>query len=101
MDRNWIIMDWNLRGINSQTRWDDIRKNVDESNCNVMCFQETKKESFDLSYIKKFCPKRFNQFSYYPSVGSSSGIITIWNGNLFTGNTISANKFHVTVELTC
>ena len=71
MDRNWTIMDWNLRGINSQTRWDDIRKNVDESNCNVMCFQETKRETFDLAYIKKFCPKRFNQFSYSPSIGSS------------------------------
>jgi hypothetical protein len=25
MDRNWTILDWNLRGINSQTRWNDIR----------------------------------------------------------------------------
>ena len=90
-----------MRRINSQIRWDDIRKNIEESNCNIICFQETKKEIFDLSYIRKFCPRRFNQFAYSPSVGSSGGIITIWNGNLFNGTEISSSKFHVTVELIC
>ena len=54
-----------------------------------------------MAYIKKFCPKRFNQYCYFPSLGSSGGLITIWNGSLFSGITISANKYHVTVELTC
>jgi hypothetical protein len=26
MNRNLTILDWNLRGINSQTRWNDIRQ---------------------------------------------------------------------------
>jgi exonuclease III len=100
MDRNWIILDWNLRGINSQTRWDDIRQKIDESGYNVICFQETKREHFDNDYLRNFCPRRFNQFVFSPSVGNSGGIITIWNGNLFSGQCISLSRFQVTVELT-
>jgi exonuclease III len=52
MNRNWNLLDWNLRGINSQPRWDDIRQRSEESNCAIMCFQETKREHFDLAYIR-------------------------------------------------
>jgi hypothetical protein len=43
---NWNILDWNIRGINSQARWNDIRQRIDETNCNILCLQETKRESF-------------------------------------------------------
>jgi exonuclease III len=101
MSRNWTILDWNLRGINSQTRWNDIRQKIDESSYNVICFQETKRESFDHAYLHNFYPRRFSHFAFSPSIGSSGGIITIWNGNLFSGQCISTSRFHVTVELTC
>jgi exonuclease III len=79
MTRSWNILDWNIRGINSQEIWDDIREKIHESNCNIICLQETKREQFDLSYLKNFCPRRFNQFANTPSIGSSGRIITIWN----------------------
>ena len=101
MSRTWSILDWNLRGINSQERCDEIKEKVDESNCGIMCFQETKREVFDHMFIRKFCPKRFNNFAYTPSVGSSGGIITIWNGNMFKGTVIDQSKYHVTVEFVC
>lgn len=100
MNRSWNILKWNVRGINSSIRWNDIRQKINESSCSIMTFQETKREQFDLSYIKNFCPKRFNQFSYSPSIGSSGGIITIWNGNLLKGKVISQNYFHITIEFT-
>jgi hypothetical protein len=68
MSRNWTILDWNLRGINSQTRWNDIRQKIDESGCNVICFQETKRESFDHAYLHNFCPRRFSHFAFSPSI---------------------------------
>ena len=94
------IFNWNVRGINSTERWDDIRLKIDESSCCVMTFQETKRESFDLAYIRNFCPKRFNQYVYMPSVGNSGGLITIWNSNLFSGRVISRDYYQITVELT-
>jgi exonuclease III len=74
-NRIWRVMDWNIRGINSQERWDDISNKINESNCNIICMQETKREIFDTTYIKKFCPRRLNQFAYVPSIGSSGGLL--------------------------
>lgn len=100
MNRNHNILNWNVRGINSQTRWNDLSRKIEECNCNIICLQETKTESFDHSYIKNFCPRRFNQFAYSPSIGNSGGLITIWNGSLFTSNVLHYDTYEITVKLT-
>ena len=87
--------------MNSQERCDDLANKIAESNCNIVCLQETKREEFDIGYIKKFCPRRLNKFAFQPSVGNSGGIITIWNGSHFTGRVISQSYFQITLELTC
>ena len=56
-----------------------------ESECDSICLQETKRENFDINYLKKFCPNEFDSFDYLPSIGASGGIITIWNSTLFNG----------------
>ena len=99
--RDWNILDWNIRGINSQERWDDIANKISESNCNIICMQETKRETFDNAYLRKFCSRRLNMFSYSPSVGNSGGLITIWNGNAFNGSVISSSYFQITVKFIC
>ena len=101
MNRLWTILNWNLRGINSQVRWDNIRLKVDELNCNIICFQETKREFIDHSYIHNFCPRRFNKFAYVPSIGNSGGLLIIWNGSLFDGVMLHQEKFQLTVQLRC
>ena len=92
-NRAGYIFDWNVRGINSQARWDELWEKANESNCSIMCLQETKRETFDHAYLRNFCPRRLNQFAYSPSIGSSGGIVTIWNGNLFNGKMIHSSKF--------
>jgi hypothetical protein len=65
----------------------------------IVSLQETKSESFDPTYIKKFCPKHLSSFAFFfPSDGASGGIITIWNKNIFTGTTVQANASCVTVK---
>jgi exonuclease III len=99
MNRTIHIMDWNIRGINSIERCDDLANKISQSNPSIICLQETKNESFDSTCIRKFCPRRMNQFAYQPSIGLSGGIITIWNGSLFSGTIISQTKFQITVKL--
>lgn len=101
MNRHWNLLNWNVRGINSQERWDDLRFFFEESNCGFICLQETKREIFDNSYLRKLPPRRFSIFAYCPWHGSSGGIITIWNGNLFNGTTINQNNFQIAVKLNC
>lgn len=91
--RNWHILSWNVRGINSSSKWDDIRNKIDESACDVFCFQETKKEDFDSYFLHHFAHRRFNKFSFVPSIGASGGLLTAWNGSLFVGSVIHSDRF--------
>ena len=69
-----------------------------EVHIDIICLEETKRESFDLDYIKKFCPLKFNKFEFLPSVGASGGIITIWNGDLFSGDLDFKNDFSISIK---
>jgi exonuclease III len=71
----WNVLSWNVRGINDKDKWDPLRNKIEESNANILCLQETKKESIDLHVIRKFAPKRFGRFDFCPSVGASGGIL--------------------------
>jgi len=104
MDRNtfsksWKDFCWNVRGINSDKKWVSIRDKITESNCDIVCLQETKKENFDLQFIKNLCPGQFDSFEYLPLVGASGGIITIWKSYLFNGHMVFSNDFSIS-ELT-
>jgi mannosylglycoprotein endo-beta-mannosidase len=99
--RNWVILSWNVRGINSEGRWDAIRSKILESNCDIACLHETKKEFFDIQYIKKFCPRKMDEFVFLPSIGNSGGSIIIWDSSKFSGQLEFQNEFAQSLELTC
>ena len=96
--KSWKILCWNVRGINSVSKWDSIRDKIIESGCDIVCLYETKRETFDLKYIKQFCPPAFDAFEYLPSVGASGGIITIWKSALFEGHLAFHNSFSLSVD---
>lgn len=92
MNKQWKILNWNIRGINDKDKWLAIQNKIDETDCDLICIQETKRETLDSRYLKQFCPKRLNKFDYQPSVGASGGLLVVWNDSLFTGETISKNS---------
>lgn len=81
--RNWHILCWNIRGINASEKWDAVRNKIEESSFSVICLQETKREHFDISCIRKFAPRRFDSFDFIPSVGASGGILVVRNSAIF------------------
>lgn len=86
--RNWNVLCWNVRGINSEAKWNAIRQKIEESACAVFCLQETKREIFDAAYVKKFAPRRFDKFVYSPSRGTSGGVFVGWNSAVFDGQIV-------------
>lgn len=86
--------------INSQPKWDAIRDKVTESASHIICLQETKKESFDQAYIRKFCPRHFSHFVYSPSNGATGGLVTIWNDHQFDADTVLVNSYSITLKMT-
>lgn len=97
-NRKWNVLCWNVRGINSDEKWTAIRSKVIESQCDILCLQETKREHFDSTYLRNFCPPQLDCFEYIPSIGASGGSIIIWNGTRFTGQVYFQNEFVMCVE---
>jgi hypothetical protein len=59
-NRSRNILNWNIGGVNSEDKCNAIKEKIKESNYAIFCIQETKRDHFDHSYIKKLAPKRFN-----------------------------------------
>jgi exonuclease III len=70
-----------------------LANKIEESGCDIICIQETKRQTFDLAFIKNFCPRKFRKFEYLPSIGASGGIITIWNSDILRGKLVSPMNF--------
>lgn len=95
--KNWSVLCWNVRGLNSDARQRSVSKKLDESQCAIACFQETKCASFDSRSIRSFFPKRFDSFAFSPSEGASGGILIVWNSSIFWGTMIEIQPFAVIV----
>lgn len=76
-NRSSKILFWNVRGSNSQEKWDAIRAKVCGSACQILCLQETKRNSIDHFFIRKFCPRNLDSFALFPSVGASGRLLTV------------------------
>jgi exonuclease III len=75
--KKWIVLCWNIRGLNAQSKQLALMNAINISECSVVCLQETKKFHFDMAFIKLCYPKRFDDFVYIPSDGASGGLIII------------------------
>ena len=90
---NWNVLCWNVRGLNSGDKQLALSNAITSSGCAVICLQETKKPSFDLSFIKSCCPCHYDQFALVPSRGASGGIVTIWNSTIFSADVLLSEDF--------
>jgi exonuclease III len=61
-NKAWKILNWNVRGLNSDKKWNSVRDKIVESRSKIICLQETKKENFDATFIKNICPPNFDSF---------------------------------------
>src|SRR3954464_13659961 len=91
--RNWNVLCWNVRGLNSNAGQRAVREKIDESQCSIICIQETNGPSIDSNFVKSWCPRRFDQFAYIPSIGASGGLITVWNSSIFDGLLLESQHF--------
>ena len=80
---SWKVLCWNVRSLNSDTRQRSVREKVTESQCSVVCLQETK-----LSY-------GFDQFVESPSRGASGGLLTAWRSNVFHGTLLEVKPYAI------
>jgi hypothetical protein len=58
---------WN-RGIDSEKTWNAVRSKIAGSNCDIVFVQETRREAFDMSYMRKFWLLQFDSFVHFHSM---------------------------------
>lgn len=68
-----------------------------DSYCDIVSFQETKKLSFDMQFIRKNCPSSFDMFEFLPLVGASRGLLIAWKSSLW-GRVVFPNPFSLSLE---
>lgn len=96
--RDWIILCWNVCGVNAEKKWNAIRDRIMDSNCDIVCLQETKRQHFDDMFVRNICPLSFDKYVYLPSQGASGGIIVLWKSVFFLGNLVFQNSYAMSVE---
>jgi len=97
-ERIWNVLSWNVRGINSPSKWNVIRDKITETACDIVYFQETKKETLDLAFLKNICPSWIDAFEFLPSIGASGGLLVAWKSSLFKGELVFSNEYAISVE---
>ena len=90
----------NRRCLNSDDKWNPIKNTLVKAGCDIFCFQETKRQIWDIQFLRKFSPPDFDSFEFLPSIGASGGLITCWKSSLFSGQLIFQNSFAITIKLT-
>jgi exonuclease III len=75
-----------------------VRAKIEESECSIVCLQETKCQHFDHRFLHKFSPKHFDAFVYSPSVGASGGILVLWNSSVFDSTLLQLEKFGIAIQ---
>jgi hypothetical protein len=96
-NRVWNIMCWNIRGLNASGKWDVVRNKLEESACSIVCLQETKRDHFDMAFIRNFAPRHFDCFDFVPADGASGGLLTLWTSSCFRGTVTEKRKYCLTV----
>jgi hypothetical protein len=70
------------------------------SGCSVICFQETKKSNFDLSFIKSCCLEKFDDYAFIPSNGASGELLILCDSSVFSGMVMHCDSFAISLHFT-
>jgi hypothetical protein len=87
-----------VRGINSNWKWNPVKNQINDAFCDIVCLQETKKETVDASFLRKICPYAIDSFEFLPYVGASRGILVAWKSMIFEGEKIFSNDFAMSIQ---
>ena len=77
------IISYNVRGLGRGVKWPTIRRMVSEHRIDLLCLQETKKESISKSMCQALWGKSDFSWEEYPTANSVGGILCVWNETSF------------------
>lgn len=96
--QNYSVLSWNIRGLNSVARQEEIRQVVQMHKPMLLCLQETKMQDINRTTILNALGCDYlDNYLFLPANGARGGILLAWRDNFLrldnvhlTTNTISA-----------
>ncbi|BFG20710.1 hypothetical protein CerSpe_069840 [Prunus speciosa] len=73
------IVSWNVRGLGDRKKRAVIKKVLKKCGAYIVMLQETKKMLIDRKLIGNIWGSKFREWICLPSIGSSGGILIVWN----------------------
>ena len=77
------ILSYNSRGLGSGVKWSTIIKLTMANNIDILCIQETKKESVDAKLCQYLWGDSNASWECFPSSNTAGGLLCIWNNGSF------------------
>ncbi|KAJ9542202.1 LOW QUALITY PROTEIN: hypothetical protein OSB04_028708 [Centaurea solstitialis] len=97
---DWLMLkflSWNINGMGKETKCKWVKDLVLEHKISFLCLQETKTPIKEDWQVARVWGKPNMKFSSLDSVGNSSGILTVWDDNLFKLQKSSSQEGYVAV----
>ena len=77
------IISYNVRGLGKGVKWPAIRRMVNTQHIDMLCIQETKKETIDRSICQALWGDTEVNWEAQPSLNTAGGILYIWSEKSF------------------
>ena len=92
---NFLI--WNVRGLNSRARRDNVKTLVLDIKPSLICLQETKMSNiFDFD-ILSILGAGYSNFVFSPAQGTRGDILVAWRDGVFTPNNHGITEYSVSI----
>ena len=82
--KNWIVLCWNVRGLNNPAKRKAVREFVTLVKANLVCLQETKLDVIDQFIVMQCVGPSFDGFAYLPAEETRGGILLAWETTVIT-----------------
>lgn len=78
---NCNLLIWNVRGLNTKARRDVVFEQIRSVNADIVCLQETKRESFSTSILMQTLGPEYLTFAFLPASDTRGGILVAWRAS--------------------
>ena len=73
------ILSYNIRGMGRGIKWASIRNLVGKLKVDLLCLQETKRDSCDKAACQALSRHPDIAWEWHPAVNTAAGLLCVWN----------------------
>ncbi|KHN34256.1 hypothetical protein glysoja_035891, partial [Glycine soja] len=92
------ILSYNIRGLGKGIKWASIRRLVGKHKIDLLCLQETKRDSLDKALCQTLWGQSDFEWEWVPAVNTAGGLLCIWNNNNFQVEVKTAERGFIMLE---